>query len=108
MQGKEQRNNLTIDYGTSEEYFAIRIMSEDMKNAHFQVGALVVVRKQRHASNGDIVLVLHNGKICFRYYAKDENGIYLTAANNEILPVMVKATDDFIILGKAKEIRMEI
>ena len=108
MKENPKRDIVSIDYGTNKDYFAVRIVSDDMKNAHFEVGAIVIVRKQSYANNGDIVLILHNGKLCFRYYVVSGNDLYLTAANNAILPVAVKETDNFLILGKVSEIRIDL
>lgn len=105
---QRRRETLQIEYGTSKEYFAVRVMSEDMINAHIPKGAVVVIRKQRYASNGEIVLVLHNGKLCFRYFKEVDGDLYLTAANNSIMPVIVRKTDDFAVLGKVCEIRFEV
>lgn len=105
---RTQRTTVSIDYGTKTEYFAIRVVDDDMINAHFQRGAVVIIRKQRYASDGEIVLVLYNGKVCLRYFKENGEDLYLTAANNEILPVLVRKTDDFTILGKVCEIRFEV
>ena len=108
MQHTQHENTVKIEYGTNEEFFAVRVVSEDMKNAHLQRGAVVIVRKQRFADNGDIVLVVLNGKTLFRYYNAVDGDLYLTAANNDIMPVMVRKTDDFLILGKVCEIRIKL
>ena len=106
---ESKRNTIQIEYGTSKDYFAVRICSDDMINAHLKRGAVVVIRKQRFAESGNIVLVLLNGKPLFRYYKELDGDLYLTAANNDIMPVIVRKTDDFTILGKVCEIRiMEI
>lgn len=108
MQESTRRKSLQIEYGTSKEYFAVRVCSDDMINAHLTRGAVVVLRKQRFAENGNIVLVLLNGKALFRYYKELDGDLYFTAANNDILPVMVRKTDDITILGKVCEIRFEV
>lgn len=108
MTERKKRETVRIDYGTNTDFFAVRIASNDMKNAHIQKGAIVILHKQSYAQNGEIVLALHNGKLCFRYYVVNGNDLYLTAANNDILPVAVKNTDDFLILGKVCEIRIEV
>ena len=105
---KAQRQTVSIDYGTSKDFFAIRIVNDDMKNAHVQRGAIVIVHKQRYANDGEIVLALYNGKLLLRYYKESGDDIYLTAANNDILPFIVRNTDDFTILGKICEIRFEL
>lgn len=107
MQARASKDTMQIEYGTNREYFAVRVANEDMKNANINRGAIVVIRKQRFAESGNIVLALHNGKVCFRYYKEQDGEIYLTAANNEILPVLVRKTDNFMILGKACEIRIK-
>ena len=108
MQAIKYKDTLQLEYGTSKEYFAVRVCSDDMINAHVTRGAVVILRKQRFADNGNIVLVLLNGKALFRYYKEVDGDLYLTAANNDILPVMVRKTDDITILGKVCEIRFEV
>lgn len=105
---RAHRQTVSIDYGTSKDFFAIRIANDDMINAHVQRGAIIIVRKQRYASNGEIVLALLNGKMLLRYYKEFDGDLYLTAANNDILPVMVRNSDDLTILGKVCEIRFEV
>ena len=107
MLERKAREAARID-GAQADCFAVRVATDDMKNAHIQRGAVVIVRKQRHAGNGEIVLVAHNGKVCFRYFQEVDGVFYLTAANNEIVPVIIKAADDFVILGKVIEIRFEV
>ena len=108
MQESKYKDTLQIEYGTNKEYFAVRVCSDEMINAHVQRGAVVVLRKQRFAESGNIVLVVLNGKALFRYYKELDGDLYLTAANNDILPLMVRKTDDLTILGKVCEIRFAL
>lgn len=105
---EKQREFVRVDYEPRDDYFAVRITNDDMKNAHIPNGAVVILHKQRYAKNGDIVLALHNGEQVLRYYKESGEDLYLTPANNELLPVAVKKTDDFLILGKVLEIRVEV
>ena len=103
-----QRTKVSIDYGTNKDYFAMRVVNDDMANAHFQRGAVIIVHRQHYASDGEIVLVMYNGKACLRYFREQSGEIYLTAAHNDILPVIVRKTDDFAIMGKVCELRFEM
>ena len=105
---RARRTTLQIDYGTSKDFFAVRVDNDDMINAHVLSGAIIIVRKQRYANDGEIVLVLHNQKLLLRCYKASGGNVFLTAANNNILPVLVQPTDEFVILGKVCEIRQEL
>lgn len=103
MDGK--KDFIVCDY---ENCLAVRVQNDDMKSAFIPCGAVVVVHKQSTANNGDIVLVAHNGTQYFRYYKTNGQTKYLAAANGEIPPVIIGESDDFIILGKVVEIRIEM
>lgn len=108
MTTKKQRTTVQIDYGGSKDFFAVRLAGDDMINAHYQKGAIIILKKQSFANDGDPIIALHNGKMRFCFYKTNGNEVYLTAANNNILPALVKSTDEFVILGKVCEVRMEI
>ena len=105
---QESKHTLQIEYGNNREYFAVRVCSADMKNAYMPVGAVVVVHKQRYADNGDIVLAVLNGKLIYRYYKTDGDDLYLFPANNDLMPIAIKKTDDLLLLGKVVEIRIGV
>ncbi len=102
MDGK--RDFLTCDY---DNCLAVRVQNDEMKGAFIPSGAVVVVHKQNTANDGDIILAAHNGAQFFRYYKTNGQTKYLAAANGEIPPVIIGENDDFIILGKVVEIRIE-
>lgn len=104
---QRQRTTVQIDYGGNKEYFAVRVAGDDMVNAHCPKGAILILRKQRFAEDGNAIIALHNGKLRFCFYKTNGKEVYLTAANNNILPVLVQPTDEFIILGKVCEVRQE-
>ena len=105
MTMENEKDFIVCDY---ENCLAVRVQNEDMKGAYIPCGAVAVVHKQRTANNGDIVLVAHNSKQDFRYYHKNGETEYLAAANGTIPPVIIGESDDFIILGKVIEIRIEL
>lgn len=105
---EKQREFVRVDYEPRDEYFAVRVHNDDMKNAHIPKGAIVILHKQSYADNGDIVLAVHNGEQVFRYYKESGESVYLTPANNELLPVIIGSADELLILGKAVEIRVEV
>ena len=108
MTERQKRTSVQIDYGGNKDFFAVRLAGEDMINAHYQKGAIVIFRKQRFADDGDAIIALHNDKVRFCFYKSSGAVVYLTAANNNILPTLVKPTDKLVILGKVCEVRMEV
>lgn len=90
------------------DVFAVRYDNDSMINANIPRGAVVLVQKQRTAQNGDIILAAHGGGVYIRYYQENDGEKYLIPANNAFLPVVVKAADNFAILGKVIEIRLGV
>jgi SOS-response transcriptional repressor LexA len=108
MTERKQRTSVCIDYGGNKDFFAVRLACDDMINAHYQKGAVIILRKQKFANDGDPIIALHNGKLRFCFYKTNGDDIYLTAANNNILPTLIKPTDKLAILGKVCEVRTEV
>lgn len=80
------------------EVFGLRVKGDSMIGAGILEGDLVMVRQQRTALEGEIVVALLGEEATVKYYRKREDGIYLISANPAYPPR--KVGEDFSILGK--------
>lgn len=97
-----------INHKPKEEYFALRVFGDSMINAGIPDGAILIVHKQPHAENGNIVIAFLNGEQTVKYLKFSGDDMYLVPANNNYLPIPVRKTDEFLILGKVVEIRINL
>lgn len=97
-----------INHKPKEEYFALRVFGDSMINAGIPDGAILIVHKQPHAENGNIVIAFLNGEQTVKYLKFSGDDMYLVPANNNYLPIHIKKNDDFLILGKVVEIRINL
>lgn len=82
----------------SGEVFGLRVKGDSMMGAGILEGDLVMVRQQRTALDGEIVVALLGEEATVKYYQRREDGIYLISANPAYAPR--KVGEDFSILGK--------
>lgn len=94
-----------ISYRPAEEYFALRVHGESMKNAGITDKCIIICHKQETAECGDIVVAMLNGEQTVKRYKVHGNGIFLMPENPDFLPIPVTPTDNFLILGKVIEYR---
>ncbi len=79
------------------EHYVLRIRGESMINAGIMNGDFVVVKKQPHAYNGDIVVAMLEDEATVKRYYK-ENGMFrLQPENDTMEPIFAM---DVTILGK--------
>jgi repressor LexA len=95
-----------INYRPKDEYFALQVFGDSMINAGIPDGAILIVHKQSYAENGSIVVAFLNGEQTVKYFKFTDDDIYLVPANNNYLPIHIKKTDDFMILGEVVETRI--
>lgn len=95
-----------ISHRPAEEYFALRVHGDSMKNAGIMDKSVLVCHKQEIAENGEIVVAMLNGEQTVKRYKIHGNNIFLMPENSDYLPIPVTPTDDFVILGKVVEIRV--
>jgi repressor LexA len=79
-----------------------------MINAGIPDGAILIVHKQSYAESGNIVVALLNNEQTVKYFKTMGNDMYLVPANNNYLPIPIRNTDNFLILGKVVEIRVSL
>ncbi len=86
-----------LRYGAGE-VFGLRVKGDSMIGAGILEGDLVMVRQQRTAVQGEIVVALLGEEATVKYFQKRPDGIYLVSANPAYPPR--KVGEDFAILGR--------
>lgn len=95
-----------ISHRPAEEYFALRVHGDSMKNVGIMDKCVLVCHKQEIAENGEIVVAMLNGEQTVKRYKIHGNNIFLMPENPDYLPIPVTMTDELLILGKVVEIRV--
>ena len=89
---------LTFDCdGREDEYFALRVRGESMLNAGILPGDLVVVRRQKTAQNGEIVVALLGEEATVKRLSRRNGEIWLLPENEAYQPI---DGTDAEVLGK--------
>ncbi len=97
-----------ISYRPSEEYFALRVHGDSMKNAGIFDKSVVVCHKQENADSGEIVVAMLNGEQTVKRLKIVDGRIILMPENPDFDPIFVSEKDTLIILGKVVEVRMTL
>lgn len=97
-----------ISYRPAEEYFALRVHGDSMKNAGILDKSVLICHKQAIAENGEIVVAMLNGEQTVKRYKLHGDNLFLMPENPDFLPIPITPIDDFIILGKVVEVRIAI
>ena len=98
-----------INFRPKEEYFALRVHGDSMINAGIRDNSVLIVHKQPVATCGDIVVAMLNGEQTVkRFKIFGDCNIFLMPENPEFEPIPVLKGDDFLVLGKVVEVRMEL
>lgn len=95
-----------ISYRPKEEYFALRVHGQSMKNAGIFDRSVVVCHKQENAESGEIVVAMLNGEQTVKRLKLVDKRIVLMPENPDFDPIFVSEKDELIILGKVVEVRV--
>ena len=83
-----------VDFGdmfSKKNMFALQVHGDSMIDAHISDGDYVVIRKQKTASDGDMVIAqTEDGEATLKYWRPERNRIRLERANTSIRPMYVK------------------
>lgn len=86
--------NERIDFGTmfvKKNLFALKVKGDSMIDAHIDDGDYVVIKKQRTAKSGDMVVAqTPEGEATLKYWHPEANRIRLQPANSKMSPIYVK------------------
>ena len=80
------------------ELFVVRVEGESMTGAHIMPGDYVVVKAQREASDGDIIVGVLEGEVTIKRLSLKKSGSMLLPENPLYFPI--KISGDFRIAGK--------
>lgn len=80
--------------------FALQVKGESMIDAHILDGDILLVRAQKSAQNGEIVVALVDGETTVKRFFHEKDRVRLQPENSALKPIIVER-GEFQILGKA-------
>jgi len=83
-----------------EETFILRVKGDSMVEAGILDGDFVVVRQQRTATNGDIVVAMIDEEATVKRFFREGDRIRLQPENSALDPIYADEHVDFAILGR--------
>lgn len=99
---------ISCNFKPSEEYFALRVHGDSMKNAGIQDKCVIICHKQETAESGEIIVAMLNKEQTVKRYKIHNDSVYLMPENPEFLPIPITDKDELLILGKVVEIRITL
>ena len=91
-----------------DEYFALRVKGESMKDAGIFDGDYVILKKDNEIKNGDIVVAYLDNQYTVKYFYKKDGSIELRPANKLYTSIKVNKNQKFQIIGKVKGVFRKI
>jgi repressor LexA len=88
---------LPEEYVRSAPHFALRVRGDSMRDAGIMDGDVAVIRHQKVADNGDIVVAMVDDAVTLKRFFKEKNRVRLQSENPEYPPMF---TQNVRILGK--------
>ena len=86
---------------SSEDVFLLRVQGDSMINAHIQDGDFALVKPQKDAENGEIVVALIDDEATVKRIFKKRDLIRLEPANPNMEPIVIKKGEKKVtIVGK--------
>lgn len=86
---------------SSEDVFLLRVQGDSMIETHIQDGDFALVKPQRDAENGEIVVALVEDEATVKRIFKERDLIRLEPANPKMEPIVVKKGEKNVsIVGK--------
>jgi repressor LexA len=83
--------------GGDEGEFVLRVKGDSMKNAGIFEGDYVVVRPQKTATNGEIVVAMLEGEATVKRFFKEKERVRLQPENESLEPIYAR---DVEVLGR--------
>jgi len=93
---------LTIDKSVlprNSEIFALRVQGDSMTGDGILNGDIAIIRMQKNAEHGQIIVAIIDGNATLKHYYPAENRIELRASNPKYHPITVSEGEDFSIAG---------
>ncbi len=86
---------------SSEDVFLLRVQGDSMIEAHIQDGDFALVKPQKDAENGEIVVALIDDEATIKRIFKKRDLIHLEPANPNMEPIVVKKGEKRVtVVGK--------
>jgi len=86
---------------SSEDVFLLRVQGDSMIEAHIQDGDFALVKPQKDAENGEIVVALIDDEATVKRIFKKRDLIHLEPANPNMEPIVIKKGEKKVtIVGK--------
>jgi len=93
--------NLDRNLVSSEDVFLLRVQGDSMIEAHIQDGDFALIKPQRDAENGEIVVALIEDEATIKRIFKKRDWIRLEPANPRVEPIVVRKGEKKVtIVGK--------
>lgn len=97
----EEYINLDRGLVSSEDVFLLRVRGNSMVDAHIQDGDFALVKPQKDAENGEIIVALIDDEATIKRIFKKRDLIRLEPANPDMEPIVVKKGEKRVtIVGK--------
>ena len=87
------------------ELYALRVTGESMINAGIFDGDFVIVHKDAHIQNGDIVVAMIDGEATVKYLERKSSGVRLLPANPRYSPIEVPPESNNTVQGKVVSVQ---
>ena len=84
------------------EHFALRVRGDSMRDAGILDGDVAIVRRQQHADNGDIVVVMIEDEATLKRFFREANRVRLQAENPAYPTMFIRKLR---ILGKLRAVQ---
>lgn len=93
---------ITLDHTMfrGEGLFTLRVKGDSMQGAGVLDGDIAIVRQQKNATNGDIVVVLIDDDATLKRYFHRGDHIVLHPENEKFQDIVVRSDRDISIVGK--------
>lgn len=91
-----------------DELFALRVRGHSMRDAGILHGDLVIVQRQTTARDGDIVVALVGDEATVKTLRRRPGRLELVPANPDFTPIVIRAPEEALILGKVIEVRRQL
>lgn len=99
----EERRARTGNY--EDKLFALRVRGDSMVGVGILDGDVVIVRRQRTASNGEIVVARVGDEATVKMLRIGRGSVELRPANPTYQPIVIRPPDELVLLGRVIEVR---
>jgi repressor LexA len=81
------------------QFFALQVKGDSMIEDHIADGDYVIIKKQKTAHEGEIIVALIDNEATLKRFRKKKDVIELHPANKNYQPIKVRENSNFEILG---------